>query len=73
MGVSQQFQGKGYGRKLIRAVIEKAETERKPIYLETQKEGNVSLYEKYGFTVKKKIILPEPLNLPMWLMVRDAK
>ncbi|TKJ19267.1 MAG: hypothetical protein CEE43_15965 [Promethearchaeota archaeon Loki_b32] len=73
MGVSQEFQGKGFGGKLLRAVIEKAEIERKAIYLETQKEENVSLYEKYGFSVKKKIILPEPLNLPMWLMVRDAK
>jgi len=73
MGVSQEYQGKGFGGKLIRAIIEKAETERKPIYLETQKEENVTLYEKYGFSVKKKIILPEPLNLPMWLMVRDAE
>jgi len=73
MGVSQEFQGKGFGGKLLRAVIEEAETERKPIYLETQKEDNVSFYEKYGFSVKKKIILPEPLNLPMWLMVRDVK
>ena len=73
MGVSQEFQGKGFGGKLLRAVIEKAETERKPIYLETQKEENVNLYEKFRFSVKKKVILPEPLNLPMWLMVRDAK
>jgi ribosomal protein S18 acetylase RimI-like enzyme len=73
MGVSQEFQGKGFGGKLLRALIEKAETEIKPIYLETQKEENVGLYEKYGFSVKKKIILPEPLNLPMWLMVRDIK
>ncbi len=73
MGVSQEFQGKGFGGKLLRAVIEKAEIERKAIYLETQKEENVSLYEKYGFSVKKKIILPEQLNLPMWLMVRDIK
>ncbi len=72
MGVSQEFQGKGFGGKLLRAVIEKAETERKPIYLETQKEENVNLYEKYGFSVKTKIILPEPLNLPMWLMVRNS-
>ena len=34
------------------------------------KENNVKFYEKYGFSAKKKIILPEPLNLPMWLMVR---
>ena len=73
MGVSQEFQGKGFGGKLLRAIIEKSETERKPIYLETQKEENVNLYEKYGFSVKKKVILPEPLNLPMWLMVRDIK
>ena len=72
IGVSQEFQGKGFGGKLLRAVIEKSETERKPIYLETQKEENVGLYEKFGFSVKKKIILPEPLNLPMWLMVRNS-
>jgi len=71
MGVSQEFQGKGFGGKLLRALIEKAQTEKKSIYLETQKEDNINFYEKYGFSVKKKIILPEPLNLPMWLMVRD--
>jgi ribosomal protein S18 acetylase RimI-like enzyme len=73
MGVSKDYQGKGFGGKLIRAIIEQAESEKKPIYLETQKEENVSLYEKYGFSVKKKIVLPEPLNFPMWLMVRDVK
>ena len=71
MGVSQEFQGKGFGGKLLRAIIEKADIERRSMYLETQIEKNVTLYEKYGFSVKKKIILPEPLNLPMWLMVRD--
>jgi len=71
MGVSQEFQGKGFGGQLLRAVIEKAEIEKLPIYLETQKETNVSLYEKYGFSVKKKVILPDPLNLPMWLMIRS--
>ena len=73
MGVSQEFQGKGFGGKLLRALIEKSETEKKPIYLETQKEENVNFYKKFGFVVRKKIILPEPLNLPMWLMLRDVK
>ena len=58
---------------MLRAIVEKAEIERKPMYLETQNEKNVSLYEKYGFYVVKKIDLPDPLNLPMFLMVRDAK
>ena len=73
MGVSQEFQGKGFGGKLLRALIEKSKIERKPIYLETQNEKNVSLYEKFGFHVVNKINLPDPVNLPMWLMVRDAK
>jgi ribosomal protein S18 acetylase RimI-like enzyme len=72
IGVSQEFQGKGFGGKLLRALIEKAEIERKSIYLETGIETNVTLYEKYGFYVYKKINFPV-LNLPMWLMVRDAK
>jgi ribosomal protein S18 acetylase RimI-like enzyme len=72
MGVSQDYQGKGLGGKLVRALIDKSESENKPIYLETQKEDNIHFYEKYGFTVKKKIILPEPFNLPMWLMIRDV-
>lgn len=71
MGVSQEFQGKGFGGQLLRAVMEKAETEKLPIYLETQKEANVTFYEKYGFSVKKNVILPDPLNLPMWLMIRS--
>ena len=73
MGVSQEFQGNGFGGKLLRALIEKAQTENKSIYLETQKEDNVTFYEKYGFSVKKKIMLPEPLKVPMWLMLRDLK
>ena len=58
---------------MLRAIVEKAEMERKPMYLETQNEKNVSLYEKYGFHTVKKIDLPDPLNLPMFLMLRDAK
>ena len=73
IGVSLEMQGKGFGGKMLRAIVEKAEIERKPMYLETQNEKNVSLYEKYGFYVVKKIDLPDPLNLPMFLMVRDAK
>ncbi|MFX1493595.1 MAG: GNAT family N-acetyltransferase [Promethearchaeota archaeon] len=73
VGVSQEFQGKGYGGKLLRAVVEKADKESKPMYLETQIEKNVSLYEKYGFYVYKKKDLSEPMNLPFWFMIRDAK
>jgi len=73
MAVSKEFQGKGFGGKFLRAIIEKSEIERKPIYLETQNEKNVSLYEHFGFHVVKKVEIPDPVNLPMWMMVRDVK
>ena len=73
MAVSKEEQGKGFGGKFLRAIIEKSEIEKKPIYLETQNEKNVSLYEHFGFQVVKKINMPDPVNLPMWLMVRDVK
>jgi ribosomal protein S18 acetylase RimI-like enzyme len=73
IGVKQDFQGKGFGGKLLRALIEKADVEEKPMYLETQNEKNVALYEKYGFHIYKEIDVPEPMNLPFWFMIRDAK
>jgi ribosomal protein S18 acetylase RimI-like enzyme len=72
IGVPQELQGKSFGGKLLRAIVEKAEIERTPMYLETQNEKNVSLYEKYEFHVVDKVNLPDPVNLPMWLMIRDA-
>jgi GNAT superfamily N-acetyltransferase len=71
LGVMKTYQGKGFGGRLLRAVIEKAGNERKPVYLETQKEENVRLYEKFGFTMVKEVALPEPINLPIWLMIRN--
>ncbi|MHA2008852.1 MAG: GNAT family N-acetyltransferase [Promethearchaeota archaeon] len=73
IGVSLGNQGKGFGGKLLRALVEKADTEKKSMYLETQNEKNVALYEKYGFYVHDKKDLPDPMNIPFWFMVRDAK
>ena len=54
---------------MLRALIEKAENEGLPIYFETQTEGNVRFYKKFGFEVLNEIILPE-CNLPMWYLFR---
>ena len=72
IGVSQESQGKGFGGKLLSALIEKSEHEKKAIYLETQSEENVKFYQKFGFEVIKKIFLPK-FNVPMWEMVRFRK
>ena len=71
IGVAPAFQGQGFASKLLRAFIEKSEQTGVSLYLETETESNVSLYEHFGFTVIKKIVLPT-INLPMWEMVRGA-
>ena len=70
IGVAAIFQGKGFGGKLLRALIEKSEQLGIPLYLETETEDNVKMYKRFGFKVMKKITLPV-INLPMWEMVRE--
>lgn len=70
IGVAKAFQGQGYGGKLLRALIDKSEKAGIPLYLETEIEKNVKLYEKFDFKLIKKITLPV-IGLPMWEMVRE--
>ena len=72
VGVSTELQGKGFGRKLIGAAIEKSEREGLQLYLETETEENVKMYEHFGFRLLKRITLPI-VDLPMWEMVRQPK
>lgn len=69
IGVGPKFQGQGYGGQLIRKLLRQADEAGYPIYLETETENNVLMYEKFGFKVVKKIELPN-LKLPMWEMIR---
>ena len=71
IGVAPAFQGQGFASKLLRALIAKSEQTGIPLYLETETESNVSMYEHLGFTVIKKIVLPI-INLPMWEMTRGV-
>jgi ribosomal protein S18 acetylase RimI-like enzyme len=72
IGVGSEFQGQGFGGKLLRVLIEESEQAGLPIYLETETESNVSMYEKFGFSVLHQITLPV-VDLPMWEMIREPK
>ena len=71
IGVAPRFQGQGFAGKLVRALIDKSERAGVPIYLETETESNVRMYEHLGFEVVQEITLPI-INLPMWEMVRGV-
>ena len=72
VGVATKAQGKGFGRKLLDAAIKKSEREGLYLYLETETEENMRMYEHFGFRLLKKITLPV-VELPMWEMVREPQ
>ncbi len=51
LGVEPERQGKGVGGTIIQPVLERADKDRLPCYLETMKERNVEFYSKHGFEV----------------------
>ncbi|MGD8507094.1 MAG: GNAT family N-acetyltransferase [Candidatus Bathyarchaeota archaeon] len=71
IGVLPKLQGHGFGGKLLRAIIEYADNEEIPIYLETTEE-DVKLYKRFGFQVLKKRKLAT-IDLNMLEMARETK
>ena len=70
IGVSPEYQGQGFGGKLLRAMFEKANSENFLIYLETETEDNVAMYKKLGFKVIKEFEVQE-FNFTFWEMIRE--
>ena len=72
IGVATRFQGKGYASKLLRPMLSKIDKEHLPCYLETINEKNVSIYERFGFKIIDKSIVPET-KFTNWAMLRKAQ
>merc|ERR1719188_757359 len=49
VGVLKEHQGKGFGKRLLMVLFNAADSLKVPVYLETQNEGNVGLYQHFGF------------------------
>ena len=71
LAVDPDYQRRGYGAALIAPMLERADAERMPSYLETQRESNVPYYARFGFELTKRIELPG--GPPLWLMWREAR
>ena len=69
IGVEPEHQDRGLGSALMRAGIRRADRDGKPIYLETETEGNVGYYEHLGFEVVEEMNATG-VDLPLWLMSR---
>jgi ribosomal protein S18 acetylase RimI-like enzyme len=58
IGVDPRFQGKGYGGKLLRPLLDRMDKKNLSCYLNTQNEKNIGLYEHFGFSVMEQVRLP---------------
>ena len=72
IAVKPEEQGKGYGGLLISTMIKQVESDGLPIYLETNTEKNVSIYQKYGFEILEHTIIPKT-DVPLWCMLRKVR
>ena len=72
IGVLPEFQGKGFGGKLLKSMFAKTDMEGIPIYLETETEKNMSIYSKYGFKILKEGEAPGA-DFHYWEMVKEPQ
>jgi GNAT superfamily N-acetyltransferase len=70
IGVAREYQGQGFGGILLRSLINECKKSGYSLYLETETEENVAMYEHFGFRMIKKTTLPV-IDLPVWEMVRE--
>jgi ribosomal protein S18 acetylase RimI-like enzyme len=54
IGVHPEHQGRGVGQALIHSFLQTVDGQRRPAFLETDVDRNVSLYEKFGFEVTSR-------------------
>ena len=69
LSIKQDAQGKGIASKLMRPMLKFCDDEKMVAYLETNKEKNVSLYNHYGFELKKEEVIPKT-TVTHYAMVR---
>ncbi|MFX0058867.1 MAG: GNAT family N-acetyltransferase [Candidatus Hodarchaeota archaeon] len=70
IAVDPKYQGQGFASELMRPMLERIDNNEKlPIYLETNIERNIYIYDHFGFRVLEEIIIPKT-NIVNWSMIR---
>jgi GNAT superfamily N-acetyltransferase len=70
LGVSPRCQGQGIGRALLTPVLQRADRDRLPCYLETFVSDNVPFYEHRGFRVIDAGVEPQS-QVSFWALKRE--
>ena len=70
VGVAPEWRGMGLGTALMQSVLDRADAEGMPAYLDATSPRNRRLYERHGFDVTEEYRLPGG-GPPLWSMWRD--
>lgn len=70
LGVAPSARGRGIGGSLLAPVLERADREVLPCYLETFNERDVGFYERFGYRVVWSGSMPDE-GIPLWTMLRE--
>lgn len=74
LGSKPSARGKGYAKKLIQHMTDRADRENRPTYLESSAEINLSYYRKMGFEWKTDILMERGRKpVKMQIMVREPR
>jgi ribosomal protein S18 acetylase RimI-like enzyme len=72
LGVEPSRQGQGLGSALIRPMLERADADGLPCYLETFQPRNVPLYQKHGFKIMIEEVEPNS-GVRGWAFLREPR
>ena len=72
IGVEPERQGRGLGSSLIEPMLQRADADGLPCYLETHKERNVAFYNKHGYEVVHSGSVPNG-GPPYWCLKREPR
>lgn len=71
LGTRPEWQSHGLGSALLRSVLDPADADGVPAYLEASSERNRLLYLRHGFEVIKTVWMPD--GPPVWCMWREPR
>ncbi len=72
VGVDPLYHGKGVAKALLKPVLDTADKDQKPCYLDTHNPVNVEIYKRLGFHVAEQTKVPGG-ELSHWSMIRTPE
>jgi ribosomal protein S18 acetylase RimI-like enzyme len=72
LGVDPAYRNQGVGSSLIQPILERADRENMPCYLETSTEKGVRFYQRHNFEIVETIDFPQA-GFQVWTMIRQPR